>query len=57
MADKNEIDLLKTKLEQAQLVVREGHMQASQQRDLIGHIQARVEITENRMIDIGIFKS
>jgi hypothetical protein len=32
LADKNEIELLKTKLEQAQLVVRDGQMQASQQK-------------------------
>jgi hypothetical protein len=35
LADKNEIELLKTKLEQAQPVVQYGQMQASQQRDLI----------------------
>ena len=35
LADKNEIELLKTKLEQAQLVVRDGQMQMSQQKDLI----------------------
>ena len=32
LADKNEIELLKTKLEQAQLVVRDGQMQAIQQK-------------------------
>jgi hypothetical protein len=32
-------------------------MQASQQRDLIEQLQARVEITENRMINIRMFKS
>jgi hypothetical protein len=57
LADKNEIEMLKTKLEQAQLVVRDGRMQASQQRNLIEQLQARVEIAENRMIDIGMFKS
>jgi hypothetical protein len=30
LANKNEIEMLKTKLEQAQLVVWDGHMQASQ---------------------------
>jgi hypothetical protein len=35
LADKNEIELLKTRLEQVQLVVRDGQMQASQQKDLI----------------------
>jgi hypothetical protein len=57
LADKNEIEMLKTKLKQAQLVVRDGRMQASQQRDLIKQLQARVDIIENRMIDIGMFKS
>jgi hypothetical protein len=32
-------------------------MQASQQRNLIEQLQARVEITESRMINIGMFKS
>jgi hypothetical protein len=57
LADKNEIETLKTKLEQAQLEVRDSRMQASQQRNLIEQLQARVEIAESRMIDIGIFKS
>ena len=57
MADKNEIELLKTKLEQAQLVVRDGWMQVNQQRDLIEQLQARVEISENKMINIEMFKS
>jgi hypothetical protein len=35
LVDKNEIEMLKTKLEQAQLVVQDGRMQESQQRDLI----------------------
>jgi molybdate-binding protein len=57
LADKSEIEVLKTKLEQVQLVVREGRMQASQQRNLIEQLQARVEIVENKMIDIEMFKS
>jgi hypothetical protein len=57
LADKNEIEVLRTKLEQAQLVVRDGRTQASQQRDLIKHLQARVETAESRMINIGMFKS
>jgi hypothetical protein len=57
LADKNKIEMLKTKLEQAQLVVRDGRMQASQQRDLIEQLQARMEIAENKMIDIRMFKS
>jgi hypothetical protein len=57
LADKNEIDILKTKLERTHLVVRDGQMQERQQRDLIEQLQARVEISKNRMINIGMFKS
>jgi len=57
LANKNEIEMLKTKLEKSQLVVRDGRMQVSQQRNLIEQLQVRVEIVENRMIDIGMFKS
>jgi hypothetical protein len=57
LVDKNEIEMLKTKLEQAQLVVRDVWMQASQQRDLIEQLRARVETTERRMINIEMFKS
>jgi hypothetical protein len=57
LADKNEIEVLKAKLEQAQLVVRDGRTQASQQRSLIEQLHARVEMAESRMVDIGIFKS
>jgi hypothetical protein len=57
LADKNEIEMIKTKLEQAQLVVGDIQTQASQQRDLIEQLQARVEIAENRMINIGMLKS
>jgi hypothetical protein len=35
LADKSEIELLKTKIKQAQLVVQDGQMQVSQQKDLI----------------------
>ena len=56
LADKNEIELLKTKLEKAQLVVQDGQMQVSQQRDLIKQLQDRVEIVKNRMINIEMFK-
>jgi hypothetical protein len=57
LVDTNEIDLLKTNIEQAQLVVQDSQIQASQQRDLIEQLQARVEIVENRMINIRMFKS
>jgi hypothetical protein len=48
LADKNEIEVLKTKLEQAHLVVRDGRIQAGQQRTMIEELQARVEIAESR---------
>jgi hypothetical protein len=57
LADKNEIELLKTKLEQAQLVVRDGQMQASQKKYLIEQLQARVEIAESKVINIRMFQS
>jgi hypothetical protein len=57
LADKNEIEVLKTKLEQAQLVVRDDRIQAGQQRDLIKELQARAAIAESRMIDVEMFKS
>jgi hypothetical protein len=38
-------------------VVRDGQIQASQQKDLIEQLQARVEITKNRMVNIKMFKS
>jgi hypothetical protein len=40
LADKNEIEVLKTKLEQAHLVVRDGRIQAGQQRIMIEELQA-----------------
>jgi hypothetical protein len=57
LADKNEIEALKTKLEQAHLVVRDGRIQAGQQRTMIAELQAQVEIAESRMIDVEGFKS
>ena len=57
LADKNEIEVLRAKLEQAQLVVRDGRTKVSQQQSLIEQLQVRVEIAESKMIDIGIFKS
>jgi hypothetical protein len=57
LADKNEIEVLKTKLEQAHLVVRDGRIQAGQQRTMIAELQAQVEIAESRMINVEGFKS
>jgi hypothetical protein len=42
LADKNEIETLKVKLEQAHSVIREGRVQAGQQRNMITELQAQV---------------
>jgi hypothetical protein len=57
LADKKEIEVLKAKLEQAHSVIRDGRVQAGQQRTMIAELQARVEITEIRVIDVERFKS
>jgi hypothetical protein len=57
LAEKNEIEMLRAKLEQAQLVVRDGRTKVRQHKSLIEQLEARVEIAESKMIDIGIFKS
>jgi hypothetical protein len=57
LANKSEIELLKTKLKQAELVVRNGQMQAGQQKYLIEQLQARVAIVESKVINIGMFQS
>jgi hypothetical protein len=38
-------------------VVQDGQMQASQQKDLIEQLQARVEITESKVINTEMFQS
>jgi hypothetical protein len=40
LADKNEIEVLKAKLEQAHLVIRDGQIQTGQQRTMIAELQA-----------------
>jgi hypothetical protein len=55
LVDKSEIEMLKTKLKQAQLVIQNGQMQAGQQKDLIEQLQARVEIVESKVINIEMF--
>jgi hypothetical protein len=57
LANKNEIEALKTKLEQAHLVIRDGRIQAGQQRTMIAKLQAQVYITESRTINVKGFKS
>jgi hypothetical protein len=57
VADKNEIEVLKAKLEQAHLVIRDGRIQAGQQRTMITELQAQLEVAESRVIDVEGFKS
>jgi hypothetical protein len=57
LADKKEIEVLKTKLEQANLVIQDGRIQSGQQRGMIIELQAQLEIVESKVIDIEGFKS
>jgi hypothetical protein len=57
LADKKEIDVLKTKLEQANSVIQDGRIQASQQRSMITGLQTQLEVVERKMIDVEGFKS
>jgi hypothetical protein len=57
MADKKEIELLKAKLKQVELVAQTSQIQVEYQRDLIGHLQVRLEFTESQVINIRIFQS
>jgi hypothetical protein len=57
VVDKKEIEFLKAKLEQAELVAQTSQIQVGQQRDLIEQLQVRLEFTESQVINIGIFQS
>jgi hypothetical protein len=57
MDDKKEIELLKAKLKQAELVAQTSQIQVGQQRDLIGQLQVRLEFIESQVINIEIFQS
>jgi hypothetical protein len=57
LADKKEIEVLKTKLEQANSTIRDGRVQSGQQSDTITQLQAQLEVTERKAIDIEIVKS
>jgi hypothetical protein len=57
MAAKKEIELLKAKLEQVELVSQTSQIQVGQQRDLIEQLQVRLEFTKSQVINIGIFQS
>jgi hypothetical protein len=57
MVDKKEIELLKAKLKQAELVAQTSQIQVGQQKDLIEQLQVRLEFVESQVINIGIFQS
>jgi hypothetical protein len=57
LADKKEIEHLKTKLEQADSIIRDGRMQSGHQRDTITQLQTQLESAGSQMIDIEIIKS
>jgi hypothetical protein len=57
MVDKKEIELLKAKLEQAELVTWTSQIQVGQQRDLIGKLQVILEFIESQVINTEIFQS
>jgi hypothetical protein len=57
LADRNEIEVLKAKLEQAHLVIQDGRIQAGQQKTMITDLQAQIEVAESRVIDVEGFKS
>jgi hypothetical protein len=57
LADTKEIEVLKTKQEQANSVIRDGQVQSGQQRDMITQLQAQLEVAESKEIDIEIVKS
>jgi outer membrane biosynthesis protein TonB len=57
LADRKEIEVLKTKLEKANSVIRDGRVQFGHQRDMITQLQAQLEVTESKVIDVEIVKS
>jgi hypothetical protein len=57
VADQKEIEWLKTDLEQTQQVAQTSKSQISQQEELIGQLQSKLNFAESHMIDIGIFQS
>jgi hypothetical protein len=57
LADKKEIEFLKTKLEQANSTIRDGRVQLGQQRDTITQLQTQLEVAESKAVDIDIVKT
>jgi chromosome segregation ATPase len=56
-ADQKEIERLKSDLEQTQQAAQTSQSQISQQEELIGQLQAKLNFAESQVIDIGIFQS
>jgi hypothetical protein len=56
-ADQKEIERLKSDLEQTQLSAQTSQSQISQQEELIGQLQEKLNFAESQVIDIGIFQS
>jgi hypothetical protein len=46
LADKKEIEVLKTKLEQANSTIRDGRVQSGQQRDMITQLQTQLKSSQ-----------
>jgi vacuolar-type H+-ATPase subunit H len=57
MTNKREIELLKDKLEQAELVAQTSKIQVGQQKYLIEQLQVRLEFAKSQIINIEIFQS
>jgi hypothetical protein len=55
--DQKEIERLKSDLEQTQQAAQTSQSQISQQEELIGQLQAKLNFVESQVIDIGIFQS
>jgi hypothetical protein len=57
LADRKEIEVLKTKLEKENSVIRDSRVKFGHQRDTITQLQAQLEVTESKVIDVEIVKS
>jgi hypothetical protein len=57
LADRKEIEVLKTKLEQANSVIRDGRVQFDHQKDTIMQLRAQLQVAESKTIDVEMIKS
>jgi hypothetical protein len=57
LADRKEIEVLKTKLEQANSIIRDGRVQFDHQRDTIMQLRAQLQVAESKVIDVEMIKS